>query len=181
MEREIGLAKTAGMSLIELLITIAILGIALGTGVPALSSMVQDNRLVAVYNQVSSLTAFARSEASKRNVNNITLCKADIRSKTCSDATGGFKLMVFIDDNGNGKIDLPKDALLKEISIDNSKIKLNFVNFSTDKINFLAAGMPEKTGKLMICDDRGTPHIKGMLMNISGQLIKASAADTSCT
>lgn len=184
MERKVSFDHTAGMSLIELLITIAIISIAMGIGTPALSDMMKDNRLVAVYNQVSSLTAFARSEASKRNVTTITLCKTS-DSINCSDATAGFKLMVFVDNDGDGTVDLTTDettdVILKTISIDNQKIKLNLIDFSSNKILFLAAGMPASPGKLMICDERGRSSISGMVMNISGQLRKAQTAEFSCS
>jgi len=177
MERKIYLAKAAGMTLIELMIIIAIIGIALSIGMPALSTMAKDNTLNTTYNQMVSLTSYARSQASKRNTSTITLCKSSDGEK-CSDASSGFKLIVFSDDNGDGDVD--DGELLKETAIDNANIKLQLIDFNNDKIFFLASGKPEQTGKIMICDDRSST-IQGLVMNISGQLRKATIRESSCS
>jgi len=177
MSRQIYFAKTAGVTLIELIVTIAIMGIALGIGMPAISNMASDNSLSTTYNQTVSLTAYARSQANKRNSQSITLCKST-DSQNCSNATAGFKLIVFVDGNTMGQVD-GDDILLKEFPIDNTRIKLKFNQFDNNRIVFLSSGKPQSTGNIMICDARNAP-VHGIIMNISGQVRKATAGESSC-
>jgi len=178
MERKIYIAKTAGMSLIELMVTIAIMGIVLGIGLPASRAMVQDNTLTSTYNKVINLTSYARNQASKRNASTVTLCKSS-NGTSCSDASSGFKLIVFVDNNQNGTLNT-NDLLLKETAINSTEIKLTLSDFTNNKILFLASGRPTQTGGIMICDNRGSP-IHGLVMNISGQVRKATASESSCS
>ena len=54
-----------GMTLIELLVTLAIIGIALGTAVPSFNAMIARNRLATQTNDVLLAVNMARSEALK--------------------------------------------------------------------------------------------------------------------
>ena len=178
MRRKNAIKKSAGLTLIELLVTIAIMGIAMSIGVPSLNTMVKDNGLSTTYNQMVGLTAYARMHASKRHGENITLCKS-VNGTSCSNASSGFKLIVFTDAGTMGSID-GTDVLLKQVAINDTKIKLDISGFNNHRIVFLASGKPEKTGSIMVCDDRSS-HIHGLVMNMSGQIRKATAAESSCS
>ncbi len=57
-----------GFTLIELIITIALIGIIAGFVIPQFGSMIDRNRVVSTTNSVVGLLNFARSEAVRRNV-----------------------------------------------------------------------------------------------------------------
>jgi len=178
MVRQSAMAKAAGLTLIELLVAIAIMGIAMSIGIPNLNNMVKDNGLSTTYNQMIGLTAYARMQASKRYDQRVTLCKS-ADGTSCSNASSGFKLIVFTDAGTMGDID-GTDVLLKQVAINDTKIKLEFSGFDNHKIVFLSSGKPEKTGEIMVCDDRNS-QIHGLVMNMSGQIRKATARESSCS
>ena len=63
-----GLKQTKGITLIELIITMAMVAILIGYGLPRLTGTSQSSRLTAAINTLSGDLAFARSEAVTRAV-----------------------------------------------------------------------------------------------------------------
>ena len=61
------LTRSRGFTLIELMVTLVIATLLLTMGIPALSNMLQNNRLSAQTNQFVTAINFARSEAIKRS------------------------------------------------------------------------------------------------------------------
>lgn len=61
--------KHRGLTLVELMIALAVLGIMLTIGVPAFTETVRQNRITAQTNTTVGLLNFARSEAVKRRAN----------------------------------------------------------------------------------------------------------------
>ena len=103
-----------GFTLLELMITVAVLAIMVGIGVPSYQDLMRRNRLAAQTNQLIGVLAFARSEAVKRGVR-VTICPANdaVNQDACSDdgnwAANG--LIVFTDNLGAiGELDLDEDG-----------------------------------------------------------------------
>ncbi|MCP5161136.1 MAG: GspH/FimT family pseudopilin [Hahellaceae bacterium] len=105
-----------GFTLVELMVTLVIAGILVAIGMPSFTTMIQNNRLSAQINQLTSLISFARSEAAKRPGTVITLCTTNGGS-TCSNSAlweSGWMIMTDADGdtildtedaNGNGTLD----------------------------------------------------------------------------
>lgn len=68
--------KQSGFTLIELMVTISILAILLGIGVPSFRAMIEGNRIRTVTNDLVIALQFARSEAVKRGIP-VTLCSSN--------------------------------------------------------------------------------------------------------
>jgi len=68
-------AVYAGFTLIEMMVTISIVAILLGAGVPSFSSFLISQRVKSAASEISSMLNFARSEAIKRN-NNVVITQA---------------------------------------------------------------------------------------------------------
>lgn len=82
----------SGFTLIEMMVTVAVLAIILGIGVPAFQSMIQDNRAATVTNDLIGALQLARSEAIKRRAD-VAVCPADSTASGCDDDaawTGGW-------------------------------------------------------------------------------------------
>jgi type IV fimbrial biogenesis protein FimT len=78
-----------GLSLIELMVVIALIGVIAGIGVPSFRQLILDNRLVSTTNQVLALLQQARSEAASRH-SSVTICGSvnpNDASPTCEGET----------------------------------------------------------------------------------------------
>ena len=90
-----------GYTLIELMITITVLGILLGVAVPSFLDTVRNNRLTTQNNEFIGALNVARSEALKRS-GSVSVC-ASTDQATCSGSTNwSTGWIVFTDLNGDG-------------------------------------------------------------------------------
>ena len=74
-----------GFTLMEVLVVVAIVGIAAAVGIPSFRTTIQNNRIAAQANDFAFQLAVARSEAVKRGVNTAVCSSAD--GATCSTST----------------------------------------------------------------------------------------------
>jgi type IV fimbrial biogenesis protein FimT len=93
-----------GVTLIELMVAVLVLGAVMAVGVPAFSDIIANNRMNAAVNDVVSSLHLARSEAVKRR-SHVTLCPA-ASSTTCTPG-GGLQngWLVFADPDASGILD----------------------------------------------------------------------------
>lgn len=123
-----------GFTLVELLVTVAVLAIALGIAVPSFQSFVSRNRLAATTNELVSALALARSEAVKR-ATRVTVASADWDD--------GWE--VFVDSDPFG--DSSGDTILRvyEANTQGGASITAGSNFS-DYISYLPSGTSEGSG-----------------------------------
>ena len=88
--------NSSGFTMIELLVTVMVVAVVLGIGVPAFNDLIANNRMAAAANDIVSQFHLARTEAIKRRAN-VTACPSD-DSATCG-AGLGFESgwIVFVD------------------------------------------------------------------------------------
>ncbi|WP_217126713.1 GspH/FimT family pseudopilin [Hydrogenophilus thiooxidans] len=104
-----------GVTLVELMVTIAVAAIVLSVAVPAFRSLIVSNRLTATTNAFVAALNLARSEAIKRNAR-VTLCKTadpNAASPTCSaSASWNQGAILFVDRGTVGTLE-SGDTLLR--------------------------------------------------------------------
>ncbi|MEJ1354759.1 MAG: GspH/FimT family pseudopilin [Candidatus Sedimenticola sp. (ex Thyasira tokunagai)] len=85
--------KSKGMTLVELMVTLAVGGILLAIAVPSYRTMVQNNRLAAGANEFVSSMSLARSEALKRRAD-VTVTATDSSVAGNEWGKGGWEVKV---------------------------------------------------------------------------------------
>ena len=100
-----------GFTLIELIVTLAVVAILLVTGVPMLNQMTVNNRLVAQINSIAGSLALARSESIKRG-RSITLC-GSTDGASCNTSSWESGWIVFSDTDNNAVFNSVTESMLK--------------------------------------------------------------------
>jgi len=158
-------AKQAGFTLLELMLTITLLGVVMGFGLPNMQEFVRNSRMSSSANDIITDFNFARSEAVKRRVP-ITLCKSQDGAACDDDDTDPFnRWLIFVDDadsalvegnDGNGEIDAG-EVILRDRELPESIT----VTTEPDEIRatFLPTGFPRietaNVDLFVLCDVRG--------------------------
>lgn len=101
-----------GFSLVELLVSMAVLAMLMTVALPAYTAMLTNHRLATQANSFLNALHLARSEAIKRNVR-VALCKSST-GEHCADA-GGWQQgwIVFEDANNNGLRDEAETLIMR--------------------------------------------------------------------
>jgi type IV fimbrial biogenesis protein FimT len=90
--------KTRGFTLVELMVTVVVIGILMSVGIPAFLGMIRGNAVLVASNQALGAVLLARSEAVKREANvNFSTITGGWRVTT----TGGTELLRHTVDNAN--------------------------------------------------------------------------------
>jgi len=169
-----------GFTLVELMVTLAVLSIVLGVGIPAFDRLIANGRLTSQINQTIGLISFARSEASKRTGTTITVCGSTDEA-TCNTSNWESGWLVINDVDGDRTIDAGDgDALLRvgpALAGGNTLRTLGFGNAGF--IQFDDSGAPGSAGTFILCDDRGATEAKAIVLSIVGQSRAAVDQDTS--
>ena len=193
--------KNSGFTLLELLITLAIVAILLTVGVPSLRSMMQGNQLVASTNELLSALHVARSEAIKSN-SRVTICESS--NGTSCTTTGDWKdgWIVFIDadgllDNtGSACIATGTDCLLRvhngftDSLLSVSGVDSTGVPASITSFTFTSRGLPKASngsaqfGTYSICsfdDSDNVINSRAVVLSLSGRVrVSDNTAVISC-
>ena len=107
--------KQNGFTIIELMVTITVLGVLLGIGVPAFSNLIRNNRLATQANAIVGALNYARGEAATRGLP-ITVCAASNATQTaCSNNAADWAngWLVFTDRTGTPGVVDGTDVVLQ--------------------------------------------------------------------
>ena len=143
------LHRSAGFSLLELMMVITIVAILLGIAVPSFRYVTNSNRVANEVNGLLGDLQFARSEAIKEGAS-ISVCAAVNPTATAAACSGSNAWqtgwVVFVDVNGSGKMDNPADTVLRVqpqfASATDTFLADNGVTFVTFNREGFASGLP---------------------------------------
>lgn len=147
--------RQQGITLMELLMVLAILGVLVGVGIPSMRSMVRSFELTSASNDLLGGLLLARTEALKRNSRGV-ICKSS-DGEYCALA-GGWEQgwMVFHDANNNGMRDLGEvlierqQALASELRINGNATVARYVSYTADGTTKLSGG-GFQAGTITLC------------------------------
>jgi type IV fimbrial biogenesis protein FimT len=162
-----------GFTLLELMVVLAIAGVLMAVGIPAMSDFIRNSRITSAANDVMAGLHFARSESIKRRVP-VTLCTSDaplVANPACADASAPWGWITFVDLNQSGTFDAG-EILLQQREPINAQISVgsSTVPFS---VTYLLNGfaLDPNASQLVLCDARGNVASAGELSSARGILI----------
>ena len=136
-----------GFTLVELMVTLAVVAILLTVGVPSMTEFVKNNRLTATTNGFVSSLTLARSEAVKQG-RNATLCVSSDQA-TCTGANWAQGWLVWVDLDSDGTLDAGETLRVAEALPQ----AVTFAG-TQNSFQFTATGSVNNTDILTVCDDR---------------------------
>ena len=163
-----------GFTLIEVMITAALMSIVLSLGVPELHGFVADSRMITAVNDLVRDANVARSEAVKRG-GRVTLCTSD-DGTTCGglgDWADGW--IAFVDTNG----DAVADAVEKIVRVHGAAggtMQMAGSGAIANYVSFTGTGEPQtpagaaQSGTVKVCDDRTGNVGKAISLLASGSI-----------
>jgi type IV fimbrial biogenesis protein FimT len=159
--------KQTGFTLIELMVTIAVLGILLSIAIPSFQNMMFSNRITAQANQVITALNYARSEAVKRAAT-ATVCSTNggVACAGSTNWTTGW--MVFADTDGDGTVDGGEAVLRVWPALDGG----NTLNKSgiQSRVTFTSTGFASGfMTTFRLCDERGKDDARAITINAMGR------------
>lgn len=111
-------SRSAGFTLVELIITLALVAILTMVAVPSFQNSIKNNRAATQSNELLSALSLARNESIKRNVR-VTVCSST-NGATCAGSTNWANgWIVFVDSDNNGSFNDNGVAPLCETGTDN--------------------------------------------------------------
>jgi type IV fimbrial biogenesis protein FimT len=144
--------KQTGLTLIELIVTLAVISILLVVGIPQFKSTTANSRLTSAINTLSGDLAFARTEAIKRGVS------VDVTAPT-TDWADGWTTAVIISGSPTQNLRL-SPALTANTAINTSGVA---------SVQFTADGRSNAAVTFSLCDDRVGAFGKTLSLTTAGQ------------
>ena len=163
--------KQRGLTLVELMITIAIAAILITIGGPGISSLLQQNRIVADINDLSAVARIARFTAVDQSTP-VTLCPTADYINCTADWTR--PKMAFIDDNNNGEHESGEMMLGTTEKINSS----NVLSGISGTLTFQADGSVSSAATIKICPQSGdVKQASALILSLFGRIAVANDSD----
>lgn len=171
---KIPLRYTSGFTLVELIVTLAVVAVLVAIATPTMRTTIQNNRIVTLTNDLMSDINLARTEAIKRTKDTQTtgLCMST-SGAACDGASWQGGRIVFATDAGVFSVLRAREALsnntLTTLTVPNP-LMFNRRGFPTG----IAAG-----AGFSLCDERGTTQGRFIRISPTGQ-VSSTTNPASC-
>ena len=160
--------RSAGFTLIELIVTIAIAAIVLVMGVPSFQDTIRNNRLATQANELISALNLARSEAIKRGVT-VSICKS-ANGSTCGGSgwSNGWIVFVNRDNDSPAQVDAGEE-ILRVYGPVPTNYSLNANNNFTNYISYRPTDRSNNIGRFVLCEGGQLNYSRAIFINITGR------------
>jgi type IV fimbrial biogenesis protein FimT len=167
----------AGFTLLELMVVLAIAGVLMAVGIPAMGDFLRNSRITGAANDVMAALHFTRSEATKRRLP-VTLCTSASAvtdpNPACAASPFLTGWIAFVDTNQSGQRDAGEVVLLQHEPMDARITARSSAN--PFRVTYLMNGfaLNPNAAQLVLCDDRGNDPSAGELSSARGILISVT-------
>jgi type IV fimbrial biogenesis protein FimT len=174
------LRRSAGFTLIELMVTLTVIGISLVFAAPNLVAFIQNYRITTQTNNLLADLQLARNNSVAQGVP-VSVC-ASTDGATCVGTDWSVGRIVFTDANGNGAVDVTTDAILRVTEAVATGSTIIATNLTTaGRIQFrpsgLASGVIGGGASFKLCDSRTGAFGRTISIAPTG---RAAAAVATC-
>jgi len=159
--------KNSGFTLLELLITVAIISIVMAIAVPSMTTFTQNDRLTTNINTLIGHLAYARSEAVKRN-QQVSICSSN-NATTCTGGNWQDGWIVYIDADGDNSFTAGEEVLRAQQALEGANTLTTAIGTQVtyDYRGFVNAA---SVGNFQLCDGRSGPHGKTIRISTTGRV-----------
>jgi type IV fimbrial biogenesis protein FimT len=166
-----------GFTLLELMVVLAIAGVLMAVGIPAMGDFLRNSRITGAANDVMAALHFTRSEATKRRLP-VTLCTSASAvtdpNPVCAASPFLTGWIAFVDTNQSGQRDAGEVVLLEHEPMDARITARSSAN--PFQVTYLMNGFAvnPNAAQLVLCDDRGNDPSGGELSSARGILVSVT-------
>lgn len=151
-----------GFTLWELLCTVGIAAVALGTGVPAFRALLLDSRLTGDVNGWVLAVQLARSEAAKRG-RPVIVCQTSDTLRCAADPRAGWMVYVNLDD------EYPPERSTTEPLLFADTPQHSGTTVSNRPYYEFRPGRRSTNGTTVFCDARGAVAARAVIVSFTGR------------
>lgn len=177
--------RQLGFTIIELMVTLALVGVLAGLAAPSVRDMIATSRLKTHSGAIQGSLMMARSEAIKRKVR-VVVCKSADQANCTAAGNWEQGWIVFVDTNDNAAVDTGEGILQKVEALSGAFI-LKADNNVADYVSYTSSGGPKvkasdalQTGTFTLCQTAGG-SARQIEVFATGRLRFGKEAVATCT
>jgi type IV fimbrial biogenesis protein FimT len=164
--------RRLGLTLVELMISLAVLVVVMAVAVPSLQEFTANNQLAATKSNFASALALARTEAAKRG--RVVVLQALGSGPTGNEFANGWEIAV--DDDGNGAV-ATNETRVRKNAVTLEKIKLG----GEPLVSFRATGALVGTAAQVYTLCRASGGTRGFTVTVTPSGATDVVAINTCT
>ncbi|HWP94152.1 MAG TPA: GspH/FimT family pseudopilin [Gammaproteobacteria bacterium] len=161
------MSRQRGLSLIELLVTLAIAAIVCNFALPSLVDFIKDARRTAVINELLGSLWYARNEAVTRNAQ-IVVCKSR-DGRTCGGADVRWEAGWIVFHNRDADQPPVVDGEEPVLMVYGTLRQGARLHANRNYFTFQPLGTRSVNGTLVYCDDRGSHAARAVIVSVTGR------------
>lgn len=165
--RRFSLSKAMGISLVELLVSLSVAAILIAASAPSMKTLIVNNRIDNVADELYGSLMLARSEAVKRQ-RTVSLCST-VDDLTCDESNSGWHhgWLIFTDERDDGLLN-DSDRLLRRVTGQSEFISILWNRGYS--LRFNSRGQTSQSGTFQVCDQDSNSDAKAIIISMSGRL-----------